>query len=189
MAWRCSGINNENLVRNLFSNRLIQSDSVMRAMLAVDRANYCPLDPYDDSPQSIGYSATISAPHMHATVLELLKNNINKPNAHLLDIGCGSGYLSVAMANMNPSAHIIGIDYIPQLVELSINNTNKCDGDLLKSGRVEFHVGDGWEGFLPKSPYDAIHVGAAAVSLPIPLVRQLKVKYIYFICLFIFFIK
>lgn len=45
-------------------NGIIKSDSVARAMLAVDRSKYCPYAPYTDSPQSIGYSATISAPHM-----------------------------------------------------------------------------------------------------------------------------
>lgn len=34
----------------------------------VDRAHYAPASAYEDSPQSIGYAATISAPHMHAAV-------------------------------------------------------------------------------------------------------------------------
>ena len=45
-------------------NGIITSESVERAMRAVDRGNYCPFNPYYDSPQSIGYQATISAPHM-----------------------------------------------------------------------------------------------------------------------------
>lgn len=31
---------------------------------------------YMDCPQPIGYHATISAPHMHATCLELLKDHL-----------------------------------------------------------------------------------------------------------------
>lgn len=46
------------------ANGIIKSDSVANAMNAVDRKSYCPYAPYHDSPQSIGYSATISAPHM-----------------------------------------------------------------------------------------------------------------------------
>lgn len=38
-------------------------------MNAVDRKNYCPYAPYHDSPQSLGYSATISAPHMVNIIL------------------------------------------------------------------------------------------------------------------------
>ncbi|KAH7941428.1 hypothetical protein HPB49_013677 [Dermacentor silvarum] len=33
-------------------------------MSSVDRGNYCPHNPYMDSPQGIGYAVTISAPHM-----------------------------------------------------------------------------------------------------------------------------
>ena len=42
----------------------IQSDQVEEAMLATDRGFYSPHEPYMDFPQSIGYAATISAPHM-----------------------------------------------------------------------------------------------------------------------------
>jgi len=34
----------------------------------------------------------------------------------------------------------------------------------------------GWEGDKEKGPYDAIHVGAAAASVPRSLVEQLKVS-------------
>jgi protein-L-isoaspartate(D-aspartate) O-methyltransferase len=34
-------------------------------MLAIDRAKYChDLNPYQDRPRGIGFSVTISAPHM-----------------------------------------------------------------------------------------------------------------------------
>lgn len=33
-------------------------------MTATDRKHYCSTKPYVDAPQSIGYSVTISAPHM-----------------------------------------------------------------------------------------------------------------------------
>ncbi|CAN0211342.1 unnamed protein product, partial [Ectocarpus sp. 8 AP-2014] len=34
---------------------------------------------------------------------------------------------------------------------------------------------DGWRGWPENGPYDAIHVGAAAESIPMDLVAQLKV--------------
>lgn len=37
---------------------------------------------------------------------------------------------------------------------------------------------DGWHGWPAAAPYDAIHVGAAAKSMPQCLVDQLKVQYI-----------
>ena len=38
-------------------------------MEAADRYKYSKKDPYYDSPQYIGFGATISAPHMHAYAL------------------------------------------------------------------------------------------------------------------------
>ena len=38
----------------------------------------------------IGYGQTISAPHMHATCLELLDSKL-RPGARVLDVGSGSG--------------------------------------------------------------------------------------------------
>ena len=41
-----------------------------------------------DAPQSIGYGVTISAPHMHAHALEILKDNLFE-GAKALDVGSG----------------------------------------------------------------------------------------------------
>ena len=45
-------------------NGILKSERVIDAMKKVDRANFCKYSPYNDSPQSIGYHVTISAPHM-----------------------------------------------------------------------------------------------------------------------------
>lgn len=72
MAWRSSGTSNETLVENLWGHNLLSSPVVKAAFLKVDRGHYSPRFPYEDSPQSIGHSATISAPHMHANAVESL---------------------------------------------------------------------------------------------------------------------
>nr|GEW10420.1 dihydrolipoyl dehydrogenase 2, chloroplastic-like [Tanacetum cinerariifolium] len=41
---------------------------------------------YEDSPMQIGFNATISAPHMHATCMQLLEKNL-QPGMHTLDVG------------------------------------------------------------------------------------------------------
>lgn len=68
-------------------------------MLAVDRGNYSKNNPYMDAPQGIGYGVTISAPHMHAHALELLKDQLTE-GERALDVGSGSGYLTACMALM-----------------------------------------------------------------------------------------
>lgn len=46
-------------------------------------------------------------------------------DAHILDVGVGSGYLSTAMARMNPNAAIYGIDVYQSLVKLAETNIRK----------------------------------------------------------------
>ncbi|KAF4730929.1 Protein-L-isoaspartate(D-aspartate) O-methyltransferase, partial [Perkinsus olseni] len=69
---------------------------------------------------------------------------------------------------------LVLLSYIGPLVEFSIANVEKKDGDLLASNRLELVEGDGWSGYEAEAPYDAIHVGAAAESVPKALVDQLK---------------
>jgi len=107
MSWRCTGHTNTELITNLYTNGLLKSRTLMAAMLATDRAHFCPNSPYADAPQRIGYDATISAPHMHAYALQSLLPHITgrrseddgaaeeepKAGVRVLDVGCGSGYL------------------------------------------------------------------------------------------------
>ncbi|CAG4971838.1 unnamed protein product [Parnassius apollo] len=174
MAWRSHGVNNADMIKNLRANGIIKSDVVANAMNAVDRKNYCPHAPYQDSPQSIGYSATISAPHMHAHALEILKQQLI-PGEKALDVGSGSGYLTACMAIMlGETGRVIGIDHISELVALATKNIQNGNPDLLTSGRIKLIAGDGRLGHPEEAPYNAIHVGAAAPTLPQALIDQLK---------------
>ncbi|KAL8851101.1 MAG: hypothetical protein Q9221_003997 [Calogaya cf. arnoldii] len=176
MAWLSSGSSNAALINNLKSHGLITSDRVAQAMLGVDRAHYSPALPYEDSPQPIGHSATISAPHMHAAAAESLLPYLH-PSARVLDIGSGSGYLTHVLANLvGPEGKVVGIDHIQPLVDLAASNMARSDSgqQFLKSGKVKFVCGDGREGWKEGGPYDAIHVGAAAREEHEGLVEQLR---------------
>ncbi|XKL66862.1 hypothetical protein PGB90_010282 [Kerria lacca] len=174
MAWRSHGRSNLDLIKNLKENGIIKSEKVESTMKQVDRANYVVTDPYIDAPQSIGYGVTISAPHMHAYALELLKDKlVNGEKA--LDVGSGSGYLTVCMSLMIGSEGLtIGVDHIPELVNKSIKNVEKDKPELLSTKQLQFIVGDGREGYAKEAPFNAIHVGAASPSLPEQLISQLK---------------
>ena len=69
-------LSNLNLILHLKNSGVIKSSIVEQAMLSVDRGFFAPSNPYEDSPQSLGYGATISAPHMHGIALEHLLPNI-----------------------------------------------------------------------------------------------------------------
>lgn len=98
----------KDLVNNLKTAQIITSPVVFTTMELVDRANHAPQRPYDGTPQAIGFGQTISAPHMHAHALELIVPAIRKSeNPTLLDVGCGSGYLTAAMGRMVDSKESI----------------------------------------------------------------------------------
>ncbi|XP_028293588.1 l-isoaspartyl protein carboxyl methyltransferase, like isoform X1 [Gouania willdenowi] len=174
MAWMSTGKTHPELISRLRDHGVIRSDRVFEAMLNTDRGLYSTDYPYADSPQSIGYRATISAPHMHAHALELLSDKLTE-GASALDVGSGSGYLTACFARMTgTSGRVVGIEHINELVEMSIRNVQADDPELLSSGRIKLIVGDGRLGYPQGAPYDAIHVGAAAASVPKALLEQLK---------------
>uniref|UniRef100_A0A8R1XZH1 Protein-L-isoaspartate(D-aspartate) O-methyltransferase n=2 Tax=Onchocerca TaxID=6281 RepID=A0A8R1XZH1_ONCVO len=172
MAWRSHGDSNASLVENLRRNGLFRDERVKMTMLRVDRADFCPRNPYLDNPEPIGSNATISAPHMHAAALERLKDHLTEGDK-ALDIGSGSGYLTTCMAYMvGATGKVVGVEHIRQLVDLSISNIKKNHAGLLE-GRVLIVEGDGRKGFPQYAPYNAIHVGAAAPNVPDELLNQL----------------
>lgn len=60
-------------------------------------------------------------------------------------------------------------------MEQSKDNIKQDNPQLLDSGQLRIVLGDGRQGFAELGPYDAIHVGAAAPTLPQALIEQLKV--------------
>ncbi|WVR05271.1 protein-L-isoaspartate O-methyltransferase [Kwoniella sp. DSM 27419] len=185
MAWTCSGRTNAELVDKMVKSELINSSRVAEAMRLVDRKHYVPDKTwaYEDSPQRIGFGATISAPHMHAhaceNLLPLLPEQGGKAKGGaILDVGSGSGYLTAVLHRLSPNALVVGIDHIEGLVEQSITNLKK-DGMTPESptARTQSGIvmlcGDGRKGCPEYAPFSVIHVGAAAPEIPQPLVEQL----------------
>ncbi|VDO33456.1 unnamed protein product [Onchocerca flexuosa] len=173
MAWMSGADSNVDLVNNLQNNNLFKDERVRDAMLKVDRGDFAPVTPYGDHPVSIGHGATISAPHMHASSLELLKDHLREGN-RALDVGSGSGYLTACMAIMvGKTGKVVGIDHIQALVDDSRRNIKKHHEDLLTDRRIILMKGDGRKGYEKEAPYNAIHVGAAAPEIPTELIQQL----------------
>ncbi|KAI0301618.1 protein-L-isoaspartate O-methyltransferase [Multifurca ochricompacta] len=179
MAWFCTGATNTELISNLMRNGLINSETVAAALMSVDRANYV-LDKrhaYQDSPQSIGHDATISAPHMHAHAAELLLPYLRR-GARVLDVGAGSGYLTSVFHHIigaqGGGGTVVGIEHISALTSLAERNI-RADGlgNAIDQQAIVLVTDDGRLGYAEKGPYDAIHVGAAARTIPPALVEQL----------------
>jgi protein-L-isoaspartate(D-aspartate) O-methyltransferase len=177
MAWKCGGGSNAALIENMWKARLLTNSDIRTVLLAQDRKCYTKQGAaaYEDSPQQIGWNITISAPHMHAMALEKLHDRL-RPGMTALDVGSGSGYLSVAMAALvGPGGRTVGIDHIQDLVEWSKQNVAR-DGKqaMLDSNQLQLLCRDGFKGYPEAAPYDCIHVGAAPESVPPALKEQLK---------------
>ncbi|PSC67684.1 L-isoaspartate(D-aspartate) O-methyltransferase [Micractinium conductrix] len=180
MAYRTFARSQAGLVDSLVEYGVIRSPEVEAVMRSLDRGHFTerPEFAYCDAPQTIGYAATISAPHMHAWALELLIDHL-RPGARVLDVGSGTGYLTAAFAKLvsreGAPGKAIGIEHIPQLTQNALRYVGKEPElvALMEQGRLEFVVGDGRNGYPPGAPYHAIHVGAAAPRLPAAMVDQL----------------
>lgn len=194
MFMRAQGRSQKDLVDKLWRQSVITTPKVRTVLNKVDRKNYVGGDPWDgdsaylDSPLSIGCGQTISAPHMHAHALEEIYpylENSPSPSVKILDVGCGSGYLTASLGRwlddqngkpiLGKSGKVYGIDVYPELVDMTRENMKKGDKDLLDNKVVEIAVGDGWKGLPDEAPFDAIHVGAAADAFPTELMMQLRV--------------
>jgi protein-L-isoaspartate(D-aspartate) O-methyltransferase len=134
---------------------------------------------------------------MHASAAESLLPFLH-PNARVLDIGSGSGYLTAVLAEVlntnsqstdsrNPTnpevtagGKVVGLEHIQALRDLGENNMGKSERgrEMLRSGKVKFVVGDGRKGWLgdggKEEGWDAIHVGAAAAAIHPELLEQLR---------------
>ncbi|KAG9392400.1 Protein-L-isoaspartate(D-aspartate) O-methyltransferase [Carpediemonas membranifera] len=196
MSWTCSASSHSRLVQNLRNTALIRTDEVFEAFLQTDRRFYCPDSPYQDAPQYIGFGATISAPHMHAIMLEYISENVGRDfdsgptgladseesrPVRVLDVGSGSGWTVAAIANLlachGLAACVVGIDHCGPLVDQARDNimADPVAYKYLEDGTIELRVGDGRHGAPDLAPFDIIHVGATAQSIPQPLLSQLRV--------------
>lgn len=181
MSWisKTSMASQAQLVSYLKASEAITDQAVADVMLKVDRGLFAdkgsPTEisggPYADNPLPIACGQTISAPHIHAMCLEVLKGPAMTAGARILDVGSGSGYVSACFALMNPSARVFGIDVYEELVNSSIRKVSSLpDGS---PANLQLVRADGWEGLIKEGPFHVINVGAAAVSIPAKLANSL----------------
>ena len=161
------------LCTELVNKEWIRTQKVFDAMMAVDRADFAPKNPYENNPQYIGYNVVISAPLLHAYCLEALSDYL-KEGCNALDIGFGSGYLTVAMSKMmNDKGCVVGIEHIKNLYNFGVQNIKKNHKNLIDNKSIELILGDGRFGYKQKAPFNCIHVGAASMQVPKEFIEQL----------------
>jgi protein-L-isoaspartate(D-aspartate) O-methyltransferase len=119
---------------------------------------------YRDRPLPIGAGQTISQPYIVALSTDLIAP---EPHHVVLDVGTGSGYQAAVLAEI--VSKVVSIEIIPSL-------GNEADERLKQLGyrNIEIRIGDGYQGWPEKAPFDGIVVTAAAPTVPPALLAQLK---------------
>ena len=146
----------------------ISDENVLAAMMNIPRHYF--LDTalehiaYQDRAFPIGEGQTISQPYTVAFQTQLL--NV-KPFDKILEIGTGSAYQAIVLAEMG--ANVYTIERQKKLYELNKSFVLKS-----KYPNIKFFYGDGFEGLPTYAPFDKILITAAAPFVPPKLLDQLK---------------
>ena len=162
-------IQQEKLLRQLQGfGRHINNQRVVDAMLKVPRHLFVPFDEkdlsYEDRALPIGFGQTISQPYMVAIMTQLLNP---QPDQTILEIGTGSGYQTAVLAELAGRIHTV-----ERLEKLS-HRAQETLGQLGYQN-IEFHTGDGYQGWPASAPFDAILIACAPKDIPWNLTEQLK---------------
>ncbi len=143
------------------------SDRTLWAMQQVPREKFIKEKGagYLDTPLPIGFGQTISQPYIVAYMTDKLDIN---PLDKVLEIGTGSGYQTVILAEM--AYDIYSVERIFKLSQ----RTEKL---LRQLGyiNIKLKVGDGYKGWKENAPYDRIIVTAMSNEIPQELIKQLNV--------------
>lgn len=158
----------EEMVARLYV-RGVTDPRVLDAMRAVPRELFVPAEAaewaYQDGPLGIGLGQTISAPWIVAYCVAALGLG---PDAHVLEVGTGSGYGAAVLSRCARS--VVTVERHAELAD-------RARGALAEAGcdNVEVRVGDGAYGAPDRAPFDGIVVTAMAPDEPPPrLVDQLR---------------
>mgnify|MGYP001431424402 CR=1 FL=1 len=121
---------------------------------------------YQDRAFPIGSGQTISQPYTVAYQTQLLEI---KPYDKVLEIGTGSGYQAMVLAEMGATVYTI---------ERQKTLFDQSKGFYLRNRypTIKYFYGDGFEGLPTYAPFDKIIITAAAPYIPPKLIEQLKTK-------------
>ena len=138
------------------------------------RTDVAPPSCYVARPVFLGFGVNNSSPYMHIIGLLHIQDLLSKPGISILDVGCGSGFITaiLAAAAENPK-EILGVDHVEEFVEKAPQLISWFCPQL--SQKVSFECMDARYG-CGTNRFDIIHLGAAPNSLQElePLIYSLK---------------
>jgi protein-L-isoaspartate(D-aspartate) O-methyltransferase len=152
----------------------ITDPRVLDALRKVPRHEFVPRayrdQSYENAPLPIGDGQTISQPYIVALMTQLLDL---EPGDRVLEIGTGSGYQAAILLEL--AGEVYTVEIRPELLEVARKKLEELRArGVLRSGKLVAIAGDGWKGYAPGAPYDAIIVTAAPDHVPPALIEQLE---------------
>ena len=155
------------MVKKQIESRGIKDQILLAVLRKIPRHLFVPyrlqLYAYNDKALSTTCDQTISQPYIVAKMTELLQ--LTKRHK-VLEIGTGTGYQTAILAEL--AAEVYTMEIIPEIYE-----STKSNPALKDYGNIHFIEGNGYNGYLPAAPYDAVIVTAAPPHLPEELFNQL----------------
>ena len=159
----------ERMVQRLREHYKIADENVLEVMRRTPRHLFVPealkSQAYKDNALPIASNQTISQPFIVARMTELLELH---PQSKVLEIGAGSGYQTVILAQL--AQKIYAIERVAQLVGEAQNRLRHFEIQ-----NVTLICADGTNGWEAHAPFDAILVAAGSPMIPKPLLNQLKI--------------
>jgi protein-L-isoaspartate(D-aspartate) O-methyltransferase len=119
---------------------------------------------YLDRPLPVGPDATISQPSLVAVMTDLLRIERGQK---VLEVGVGGGYQTAILAEM--TSDVSSVEFHANVASAAQKNLER-----LGYGAVKVNVADGYYGWRPGAPYDAILVRMAIPDVTPALLEQLK---------------
>lgn len=120
---------------------------------------------YEDTALPIGHGQTISQPFIVARMTEALLE-VCEPG-DILEIGTGCGYQTAVLAPL--VKRVFSVERLNVVLSGAKRRIRELD-----IYNVQFRLGDGWQGWRSRGPFDGILVAAAPPEIPEALLQQLK---------------
>ncbi len=145
---------------------------IIAAMLEIERERYVP-----ESLKGLAYldlDVPASQPEAGEQVRRLLKPMVLakliqaaavRPDDHVLDVGCATGYSSAVLARLGNT--VVALEQDPALARHAVAN-------LASAGNVTVVTGPLTLGWPARAPYDVVFINGATELIPHDLGSQLK---------------
>eukprot|EP00884_Botryococcus_braunii_P022569 jgi/Botrbrau1/8997/Bobra.0148s0100.1 len=189
---KTSGLTEGELLKTLKKFELLETKRVENVMKSVDRRKFLPEVGanlvYRDAPFYIEDGQRISAPGVHAQMLELISPFLPDKGC-ALDIGTGTGYVTACLRELvGRNGRVVGVECLNSMADRTRGALEEWMEGVLEDGTIQLFTGNALEGYpiidcidvydtlrtgcteglqmiLERwGPYDAIHVGALATT-------------------------